>query len=138
MRFYRLQIESVYLTEDGTVTGTPCKMIVQGAEALRVLYSGQTAPSANGTPHTVAFSIGTLGRQLVITIEILPSDVFDDLVTAINGAIENNSTITLTGTGDYGDFSLEAVPTLPDPVTSSGEFINGRLKKVTLKVTAAS
>jgi len=137
-RFYTLQIETVYLTDTGLAGGIPCKLKIGGVEALRLNYAGQTAPSADGTPQTVAFLVGTLGRPLSVSIETLPDSVFDSLVAVIDNALANDTTITLTGVGDYGDFSLEAVPTLPAPITSSGEFINGRLKQVVLNFTTAS
>lgn len=137
-RFYRLQIGSVYLTSDGTSAGLPCKLKIGGVEALRVNYAGQTAPSADGTPQTVAFLVGTKSRPLSVTVETLPKTVFDSLVTVINNALQNNSTITLVGTGDYGDFNIACVPTLPTPISSSGEFINGRLKQVVLNFTTTS
>jgi hypothetical protein len=137
-RFYRVQIGPVYLTDTGLIGGIPCKLKIPGIEALRVTYAGETAPSAGGTPHTVAFSVGTKGRPLSIEIESLPKAVFDSIVTLINNALANNTTITLIGTGDYGDFNLAAVPRLPSPITGSSEFINGRLKKVSFHFTTAS
>lgn len=137
-RFYRLQIGSVYLTDTGLSDGLPCKLKIGGVEALRVNYAGQTAPSADGTPQTIAFLIGTKGRPLAVTVETLPKTVFDSLITLINNALQNNSTITLVGTGDYGNFNAACVPTLPTPISSSGEFIGGRLKQVVLNFTTAA
>lgn len=130
-RFYTLQLDTLYLTDDGTATGRPCKLRISGLAGLRVAYGGVSAPSADGTPYTVAFS-RVKGQRLAVTIDYLPATVFDSIVTAINQALENNSTITAIGNGDEGDFNLEVTPALPEPIALSGEFSNGILRNVTL------
>lgn len=126
------------MTSDGTVSGTPCKLTIDGVEALRNSYAGQTVPSADGTPQTVAFLVGTKGRALAVKIDFLPKAVFDLLVGEINNSIATNTAITLIGTGDFGNFNLGAVPTLPEPITSGGEFSNSMLKNITFNFTTAS
>lgn len=137
-RYYSLQIGTVYLTDTGLVGGKPCRIKIEPVESLRVNYAGQTAPSADGTPYTVAFAVGTKGRALTVTIDYLPKTVLDSLVTLINTALQNNTTITLIGTGDLGNFNLQAVPALPNPIRAGGRFSNAILQDVSLSFITAS
>lgn len=130
-RFYRLQLETVYLTHNGLTGGRPCKLRIAGLAGLRVAYGGQTAPSADGTPYTVAFARAK-GQTLTVTVSALPSGVYESLVTLINQAIANNTTITAIGDGNEGDFNLELMPAMPEPIALSGEFSNDVLRNVGL------
>lgn len=137
-RYYTLQIGTVYLTDTGLAGGVPCRLRISPVESLRVTYAGQTAPSADGTPYTVAFAVGTKGRPLVVSVDYLPKAVFDSVVALINTALQNNTTITLIGTGDLGNFNLAAVPALPIPVKADGGFSNSILRGVEFSFVTAS
>jgi hypothetical protein len=130
-RFYRIQIGGIFLTEDGTAAGTPCKLSVESVEDLLTTVAGSVAPSANGTP---IFQLveWTKGKQFAIQITTLTKDVWLDLVELLLEALEENQTLTVTGSGDIGDFTVTAKPFPVKPYQATG-FINGRILGVTLR-----
>lgn len=125
-RFYRIQIGAVHLTSDGTNAGIPCKLAVSGADALLQTHKGQTIVANDGTPVNQLFAI-TKGKPLEISVEVLPESVWNSLVSLINTALTNETTINIIGTGDVGDFDEDFLPLMPEPF-SAAEFINSRIK----------
>ena len=125
-RFYRLQIGDIYLTEDGTSLGTPCKLQIDGADALAQAKTGQITQAADGTPYAQIVEFSS-GKILEIQIQTLLTDVWESLLSLVNTALENSDTINLIGTGDVGDFSVDAMPLVPQPFEAQ-EFLNGRIK----------
>ena len=130
-RFFRIQLDSIYLTETGLIGGTPCKLQLTGADALLSNFTGSVTPSVDGTPVMQIFENGTKGKVLEMRIETLLADVWTSVVALINTALENSETINIIGTGDVGNFNVDAKPLLPKPFEAH-EFINGRLKSVVL------
>lgn len=132
-RFYFVQIEDIYLTDTGLVGGDPCKLQIPGAAEFLFPFSGQTEISADGTPYNTIFE-GTKGKQLQIIVETLPETVWNDLRTLINEKITNSENLTISATGDIGNFTLSVLPQLPSPQLpspfSAESFRNGRVKNV--------
>ncbi len=136
-RFYRIQIDSIHLTSDGTNSGTPCKLQIPGLEDLLTPVTGISEPSASGIPQFQTFP-WTTGKQFEIVIQTILEDVWNDLKTLLNTALENNTPFTVSGTGDVGNFVVSAMPFPQKPFTAS-EFINGRIKNSTIRlITSAS
>ncbi|HEY0048193.1 MAG TPA: hypothetical protein VGB68_02830 [Pyrinomonadaceae bacterium] len=134
-RFYKIQLDSIYLTSDGTETGTPCKLEVPNAAALMLPFTGTTVPAADGTPVTQILE-SVKGIAFEIKINVLTADVWEDVKTLIITALENSDTIEITATGDAGDFTVEAEPVLPQPFLFES-FINDRIKGITLRFMTA-
>lgn len=131
-RFYIAQIDTIFLSSDGTNTGTPCKLQISGADDLITPITGRAEPSANGTPIFQNFA-WTAGKQFEINIETINAEQWDALKTLINDSLAENETFTVTGTGDAGNFSVTAAP-LPQKPFSAVAFINGRIKGATLRL----
>jgi hypothetical protein len=124
-RFYEIQIGGVYLTEDGTASGTPCKLSVENVEDLLTTVAGNAQLSANGTP---IFQLveWTAGKQFAVRVSTLTKDVWLDLVELLNTALEEEDALSITGSGDTGDFTVSAKP-FPQKPFAAERFINGRI-----------
>ncbi len=131
-RFYRIKLDSIYLTETGLTSGTPCKLQLTGAGELLSNFTGSVTPSVDGTPVAQIFETGTRGKVLEIKIETLLTNVWESVLALINTALEDSATINIIGTGDVGSFDVDAIPLLPRPFEAEA-FINGRLKNVILR-----
>lgn len=132
-KFYRVKIGSIFLTSDGSETGLACKLSVAGADALLLSapVNSSTVLAVDGTP--INIFVGTsAGRILEIRVLVLTKHVWELLVAEINTALENESTINLTGTGDIGDFDVDCLPLLPKPFEAA-EFKNERIKNSTFR-----
>ena len=130
-RFYEIHIGGVYLTEDGTASGTPCKLSVENVEDLLTTVAGNVQLSANGTP---VFQLveWTAGKQFAVRVSTLTKDVWLDFVELLNTALEENDALTIAGVGDTGDFTVSAKP-FPQKPFAAERFINNRIFGVTLR-----
>ncbi len=125
MEFYRIQIEDVALTKDGTNAGRNCLLTVAGADALLQTKTGNVFQALDGTPYA-QLSAFTKGKTLEIQVEILMQSVWQDVVALINNALANQSALNINGTGDLGDFDVNAIPLVPKPYEAR-DFIDGRI-----------
>lgn len=130
-RFYRIQINSIYLTSDGTSGGIPCKLQVVGVEDLLTEIIGTAVLSVGGTPvyQLVPF---TTGKSFEIQIETINQAEWDDLKDLLNLNLTNDSSVSVTGTGEIGDFIVAAKPNPVKPF-AAGSFLNGRILGATLR-----
>jgi hypothetical protein len=129
-RFYRIQIDTIYLTSDGTSGGIP-KLTVQGVEDLLTTITGSVFPTIGGG------SIKTLApwtkdKQFDVQIEVLMKDQWDALVDLLNGKLEADDDFIVTGTGDIGDFSVTVKP-FPRKPFAAKEFLNGIISGANFK-----
>lgn len=125
-----VKIGTVYLTDDGTSGGNPCRTEVTGLQALKASKTGAVQAAADGTPY--AFLTDNTGKGVVIGIKpfTLTKTVFDSVVTAINAALATPAAINITVSGDTGNFDLDCLPVLPLPVTFPGTFASSRIDGV--------
>lgn len=131
MRFYKIQIDTIFLSRDGTDAAPYCKLQVTNAEDLLTTVIGQPTPSADGR---VVSNLApwTRGKQFEIEVEVLTGAVFGALKTLINTHLAADSSFDVTGTGDGGNFS-ETVKPNPVKPFSFQRFLNGRVYGVTLR-----
>ncbi|HEX8248965.1 MAG TPA: hypothetical protein VF599_12380 [Pyrinomonadaceae bacterium] len=134
-RFYGIQLDSIYLTSDGTAMGDACKLQVTNAAALMLPFTGVTIPAADGTPVTQILE-SDKGIPFEIKINVLTADVWEDVKSLIITALENSDTIEIAAAGDAGDFTVSAEPVLPQPFAFDS-FINDRIKGITLRFMTA-
>jgi hypothetical protein len=130
-RFYAVQIDSIYLTSDGTSAGDKCKLEIPGVEDLLMSVAGSAIATASGrvVMQTVEW---TKGKVFDIRVETLMKDVWEDLKTLINDALDDDSDFEITGTGDIGNFTVTVKP-FPQKPFSAASFINERIKAVNLR-----
>lgn len=126
-KFYTIQLDDIFLTDTGQESGDPCKLEVDGADALLFPFTGSTIISVDGTPINQVFETETRGRVLEIKPLVLTTELWTDIVALINTALGNSGTINIIGTGDIGNFVADAKPLMPRPFEAK-EFKNGRVK----------
>ena len=128
--YNKVSIGSIFLTDDGTETGLPCRVEVTGLDRLKPTKTGAVQIAADGTPK--AFITGNTGRGVLISIRptAVMKDVFDDVNDAINDALGVPETINITIDGDTGTFDLDCVPSLPQPIEFPGTFASEQIDDV--------
>lgn len=129
-RYNLVKIGSIYLTDNGLVTGKPCKLEVPGLSRLKLTITGTTRYAADGTPYQYSMPNAGKGVQIQIRPFVIMKSVFDDVIEAMSDALEANSTINITVEGDTGDFDLDCIPLLPNGVEFPGAFTNERITGV--------
>lgn len=137
-RYSTIKIGSYWLTDDGTSTGSPCRTAVTGLGGLWMDHAGVQFLSIDGTPYTQIRQTNGRGADVSIEIEQMPKAMFEDIMGAIQSAVAYSSTMLVEITGDTGNFYLVCVPKFPDPVLVSGQFVNERVRGVTLNFTVSS
>lgn len=130
MRFNTVKLNSVYFTEDGSQTGTKCKLAVAGLDALKKTRPASIQRDLNNVPYRQQSDFAGKGFDLSITVETLTESVFSAINDEINAACENETSLTLEISGDTGDFNLTVIPAA-ESVRFPGTFINSRIKQVT-------
>lgn len=131
-RFFRVQIETIYLTSDGLVSGIPAKLQIPNADDILTSMTGAAFPTIGGGA-VLQLVPWTSGKQFEIQIETyLYEAVWTDLIGLINDAMENDTALTVIATGDTGDFTTEAKPFPVKPFSSAG-FENTRIYKPNFK-----
>lgn len=130
-RFYRVQIENIYLTKDGTLAGRPCMLAISNVEDLLAPVAGTAVTAADGSAifQLVPWSAG---KQFEIQVETLTESVWEDLKELLLDSLQNETDLTIVGTGDIGDFSVSARPFPQKPFSAAG-FINGRIRNAVLR-----
>ena len=130
-KFYKVQIGDVYLTDDGTENGTPCKLEIPNLEDLLTPVIGAVVYAASGNPviQSVPWS---KGKPFEINIGVLTREVWEDIKTLMIDAQTAASFFTVTGTGDTGNFSVSAKP-FPQKPFSAKRFLNSRIYGISLR-----
>lgn len=138
-QYYKAQIDSVYLTDDGTDTGEPCRVDITGLDALTLNYAGSNTNSADGTPYSFVIEHEGQGSPLRLATGVVTADVFEDLQSVINTALAADDTINLKlSDGPFGDFDLECLPGFPRPIEFSGKFDDDYIYDLALNLTVKS
>jgi hypothetical protein len=135
--YYTVKVGSTFLTEDGLVTGTPYVSTVKGLDAVRDSITVQQFIAIDGTPIQ---QITQPVKGVPVTVEIpWCGRAMLDTLTAIRlAAVTGATTTTLTlydNSDGTGDFSLT---TYFNTIRFPGEFVNGKIKDVTLTFTVSA
>ena len=130
----KVQIETLYLTNDGTQSGEACLVEIPELASLRPAKR-RTVIQCLGAPQVQLFD-GLIGEPLTLKIFLLHTDEWDDLITLIDAADTNGTTLTVKITdSELGDFDLECVV---ESITQSGEFSDDRIPSVELRLRIVS
>src|SRR5690606_22552588 len=133
--YNRVQIEDLYLTDDGTNTGTPCLVEIPELAALRPAKR-RTVIQCLGAPQVQLFD-NLIGEALTLKIFLLHTDEWEDVIEIIDTADTNGTTITVKITdGELGEYDLECVMDA-NPV-QPGEFTDDRIPTVELRFRIVS
>lgn len=133
--FYKIKVGDLWLSKDGLETGLPCRLTIDNVEDILVDFVGQSYPSASGK--RISQLVPAADTEFAIKIDQLTAAVYASLKTLANAnlarqASESNANIAVIGTGDTGNFSVNAVfnPTKPFKAES---FLEGRIFDIQLK-----
>lgn len=135
--FHTIKIGSLYLTEDETVTGTPYVSVVSGLDAVSDGLVAQQIIAIDGTPHQQTTQ-PVKGVLVTIRCQWMERDMLFALKAIRLAAITSATTTTLTlldnshGTGDF------TLTTYFNSIRWPGEFMNGKVKDVTMSFTVSS
>ena len=123
-----VQINSVYLSKDGLITGIPCKTEIGGLDQLATTESVQVIKALSGKPY-LQVTETQLGKPISIGFTQMEEAVYDSIVAIIQAYITSSTAITLSiSNTPYGSFtSMDVVPD-ENPVRHQHEFQNTSLK----------
>lgn len=110
-RFAQGHIGSLYFTSDGLVTGSPCKLTVEGEEQFASDYAAQNIVAADSTVHSQIINTGAKGREFALRFEYVPEAVMTSLTAILNTALSSGTPFTLV-IDSFIDFTVDAMPVL--------------------------
>jgi hypothetical protein len=132
-----VQLEDIYFTDDGLVTGLPCRIDTQGLDTLALSHTGFVVKSGNGTPY--AFVLDSVaGMDLQLKPFVISSAVFEDIIDLFNTFTDASDNFDLVITGDLGTYTLTCIPTLPKPLDFPGFQENGQIQNTSINVTVVT
>ena len=109
------------LTSNGTNTGRPCKTEVVGVASLLSPESGTTTVASDGTPFTEKPLTAGKGRPFELNSAWVPTSVYEDLKELIDYVVDQGTDVAITGSGEPGDFDVQAIPNFaPIPIDFDG------------------
>lgn len=127
-RFNKVKIGSdTWLTSNGASDGAPCKVTVTGINFLKNTKTGSIKSSADGTPYVQLLDNGHKGVSIEIKVDFLIKSIFDTIVSKHNDSKNNQTVIALQILGDTGNFSFNAIPSVPNDIDFDG-FTGGIIK----------
>lgn len=132
MKFYKVKIGDIWLTDTGLETGDQCKLEISNVEDLMTTVSGVAIPSASGVP-IFQMMPWTSGKQFEIRINVVNLQVYNDLKTLLLASLESLESFEVVATGDTGNFTVNALP-FPNKPYSAQRFKNGRIYAVVLRL----
>lgn len=127
--FNKVKIGTLWLTDDGTETGASCLVNIPELSRLRPAKRRTVIPVIEGSPVTQLMS--QLGEVLTMSIFLLHTDEWDDLIEIIDTADSGGSDVNIIIEGELGNFDLDCV--LAENPAQSGEFASGRIPEVTIQ-----
>lgn len=130
-RTYKVKIGDIWLTNDGTEDGLPCKVEVPNAAILLETDIGNVAIGADGVPfREMPLTPTGAGRPFAVLVKFMTKAVYDALKAALDTAASSSAEFQVTGTGTPGDFDVNAI-VFDNPVyINFGSFSGNNLKDV--------
>ncbi|MCD9186696.1 MAG: hypothetical protein LUM44_09695 [Pyrinomonadaceae bacterium] len=130
-KFYQVRIGTIYLTSNGLANGIPAKIEIPNLEDLLVSIAGNVQFSADGGAVS-QFVTWTKGKVFEIRVSTLFEAQWNALVSLVNNALNVDGSFAVIGTGDIGDFTVQAKP-FPNKPFSAASFRSGRIKDITFR-----
>lgn len=125
--YYRVRVGTHYLTQDGLVTGTPCRVQVENIEVLNQTKTGAVIKAADLTPYAFVTDWDGKGSEIVVRPTLLESTVYQDIVDDINTLDPVTETLELSVEGEPGDHDLLVIPRYPDWLIPPTSFVDTRI-----------
>lgn len=107
IRFNTIQIDGVYLTSDGTDTGTEYISLVSGLTPMKLTTPRLVRRAIDGTPR--AQFRPKKGYEIGVNIPLIKTSDYDDLIDALNATEAADQDHACMFTGDKGTFDLTCV-----------------------------
>ena len=128
-RFHAAKIASQNLTDNGSESGTRCKLRVNGLDSLAFSRSSsQVEKALDGTAYKVGFLSGVKGKNFSISVETLKQSVFEILKTELDAADAAGALVRVIATdGATGDVDLDC---LFVDMKISGDFFSDLVRGV--------
>lgn len=129
-RSYQIQIGNIFLTSDGTSGGTFVRCSVPQADDILDNFLQSVTIANDGAATVQVFEPDIPPSRIldIIPSVWIPKAVWDDLRTLRTTALTNSETINIVGTGDTGNFDVDAIPLK----FSAKRFTNSRIYEVQL------
>lgn len=138
-RYYKIQIGSLWLTSDGTETGTPCKITFPDAALLVNANIGTTRIASDGSPFSEFPLTAGKGRVFSLDILALETSIFDQLKTLLDGlAVTNPTALAFNATGVPGNISTHVLGNFAPQIYSFEDFRDTYVRNITLNLVTAA
>lgn len=130
MEYNHVQIGNLHLTSDGTDLGAACRVDIPSLARLRPKYRRTVIMPIEGSPVVQLFE-NLIGEVIQMTVFLLNSEEYEDLIEIIDAADESNGIINIKlSDGDLGEFDVDCL--LESFDQPSGEFVDGRIEGLTM------
>lgn len=127
-----IQLGTLYITDSEGSGGVKYLSTVKGTDALELDAEGQDIVALDGTAYS-QFS-GVIDAPIDIEVPLMEVSMKDAIAGVFQAYIDTPTPFTFVITGDPGTFTGTGKPRFPKPLEYSGEFFNGKLKNVKLKL----
>jgi hypothetical protein len=135
-RYFTVKIGTTYLTRDGLISGTPCKVAVPNFDSLIFDKTGSVSVGRDGSPFTRTVDTGQAGVEIDVEITSMESSIWSSLITQIQAAIDADATLDLEISGVPGSYSGAAKARLPKPITYR-DFNSSQIRGVLVHLITA-
>lgn len=129
-KYYKIQIDDLWLTSDKLVNGLQCFLSVVAANEFFTQISGTLIDTVGD--RVVQFVPYVKNKDFEIKVSIMPADLWDDLKDLREELLTNNEAVNITGTARPGNFDVSAKPS-PKEMFSFEEFDNDFIYDVSMK-----
>lgn len=134
-----VNIGGVWLTDDGTETGGPCRVLISGLNKLRLTRRGANTLTADGSSVLFTAANEKKGIDLIFNVAAETHEVLEDLYDAINALLDTDDDVQITITGDEGDFDVNCHPLYqPDPIEYDPDVSDGVVNGLVIRMRTRS
>lgn len=131
-RFNVVSIDGIYLTQNGTISGDPCKVEVEGLDNLVIVKKRVNIQASDGEVYSQITPANNKGIVIGIQISYLAQSLYEDINTIFNNK-STTGVITLTVSGPTGIWTLSTIPA-EDPIDFTGKFSGDIIENVTYRL----
>lgn len=108
-RYATAQLDSLYLTSDGTADGIPCRVRVEGQEAFASNYVNSSAVALDFSVHSQVSDRGVKANEFFYVLEFCPESLLALIKTLLDAKIAAGETVRAK-VQHLENFDVQAVP----------------------------
>ena len=136
-KYALIQIGAVYLTNDATVSGKPCKTEVKGLDSLSVTKAIRVINALSGKPKA-QISEALLGNKISIKCFDVEPVTYAAVIDEMETSLDTDTPITISFENNpYGNFDLIVIPDVK-PVDHEFKFLGDYAKEVSFNFQVES